>query len=130
MIDIPVTIRFIDNADNCIQGCFHTAELRTRTKGKTQYDREWGFMTVNLAYHDIDSMNDNYELLLHEFTHQTVKSNDHLCHEFYETVTILGGKLTILMGEQTQRRQRTRAIRQSELPTGQYAVAVGAAKRK
>jgi hypothetical protein len=38
----------------------------------------------------------NYELMLHELAHNVVHSNDHLCAAFYETVTTLGAKLTIL----------------------------------
>ena len=53
-------------------------------------------MTVNLAYHDVASPTDNYELLIHELAHNTLHSNDHLHKIFYETVTELGAKLAIL----------------------------------
>ncbi len=54
-------------------------------------------MTVNLAYHDPEDTEKNYYLMLHEFAHNTLHSNDHLHKIFYETVTTLGAKLAILV---------------------------------
>ena len=53
----------------------------------------------NLAHHKVSDWQQNIELMLHELSHVVVKSNDHLCREFYETVTQLGAKLTILISE-------------------------------
>jgi hypothetical protein len=36
-------------------------------------------------------------LLLHELAHDKVESNDHLHHEFYDTVNDLGAKLAVLI---------------------------------
>jgi hypothetical protein len=54
-------------------------------------------MTVNLAYHDPEDTEKNYYLMLHEFAHNTLHSNDHLHKIFYETVTTLGAKLAVLI---------------------------------
>lgn len=35
----------------------------------------------------------------HELAHTVVQSNDHLSHEFYETVGKLGAKLILLLAE-------------------------------
>jgi hypothetical protein len=35
-------------------------------------------------------------LLIHELAHHKVQSNDHLCREFYETVTAIGAKIAQL----------------------------------
>jgi hypothetical protein len=56
--------------------------------------------TVNLAKHSVDDWQENIELMLHELAHDVVKSNDHLVHEFYETVGRLGAKLALLAVEQ------------------------------
>jgi len=53
-------------------------------------------MDVNLAFHDASDWHNNYELLIHEFAHHAVQSNDHLVDVFYDTVTDLGAKLARL----------------------------------
>ena len=55
-----------------------------------------GTMTVNLAKHTLHDPLGNYGLMLHELAHDVVRSNDHLCHQFYESVTELGAKLALL----------------------------------
>jgi hypothetical protein len=81
LINRAVTVQYIDDDDEGIQGCFKWKE---------------GEMTVNLACHDVASPTDNYELLIHELAHNTLHNNDHLHKIFYETVTELGAKLAIL----------------------------------
>jgi hypothetical protein len=61
-----------------------------------------GTMTVNLAKHTLNDPLENYALMLHELAHHVVRSNDHLCHEFYESVTELGAKLALLALEEPQ----------------------------
>ena len=39
-------------------------------------------MTVNLARHRLGDREADLELILHEFAHHDVRSNDHLCKEF------------------------------------------------
>jgi N-formylglutamate amidohydrolase len=56
-------------------------------------------ITVNLAMHSVDDWQENIELMLHELAHSVVKSNDHLVHEFYETMGRLGAKLSLLAVE-------------------------------
>jgi hypothetical protein len=56
--------------------------------------------TVNLAKHSVDDWQENIELMLHELAHSVVRSNDHLVHQFYETVGRLGAKLALLAVEQ------------------------------
>jgi len=55
---------------------------------------------VNLAKHSVDDWQENIELMFHELAHSVVRSNDHLVHQFYETVGRLGAKLTLLAVEQ------------------------------
>jgi hypothetical protein len=59
-----------------------------------------GIMTINLAYHDPESQQHNYELFLHEMAHAFVHNNNHLADRFYHTVTELGAKLAILALEE------------------------------
>jgi len=94
LINLPVSVQFIDNENAHIQGCFHKGFKRSGTA--RGFKREFGKMTVNLTYHHVESSSDNYELLLHELAHNTLCSNDHLDKVFYDTVTELGAKLAIL----------------------------------
>src|ERR1700761_2476011 len=55
------------------------------------------WFNVNLSQHDVSDWQSNLELMLHELAHTVVKSNDHLSHEFYETVGRLGAKLALLV---------------------------------
>jgi len=55
--------------------------------------------SVNLARHSVKNWQSNIELMLHELTHTVVKSNDHLIHDFYDTVGRLGAKLSLLAVE-------------------------------
>jgi hypothetical protein len=55
------------------------------------------YFVVNLAHHDVHNWQSNIELILHELAHTVVRSNDHLSHQFYETVGTLGAKLAILV---------------------------------
>jgi hypothetical protein len=57
---------------------------------------------VNLAHHDVTNWERNIELMLHELAHTVVESNDHLSHEFYETVGTLGAKLVLLAVEDAE----------------------------
>lgn len=57
------------------------------------------YYMVNLAHHDVTNWQANIELMLHELAHTVVKSNDHLSHEFYDTVGRLGAKLALLTAQ-------------------------------
>jgi len=57
---------------------------------------------VNLAKHSVGNRQQNIELMLHELAHSVVRSNDHLVHEFYETVGRLGAKLALLAVEKPE----------------------------
>ena len=92
LIDRPVVVKFINDEDCNIQGCFHKVDRKFGRK----VNRKFGVMTVNLAYHDCSSPEKNYFLMLHEFAHNTLYSNDHLAQVFYDTVTELGAKLAII----------------------------------
>jgi hypothetical protein len=61
-----------------------------------------GAMTVNLAKHALNDPLGNYGLMLHELAHNVVRSNDHLCCQFYESVTELGAKLALLALEEPE----------------------------
>jgi hypothetical protein len=81
LINRAVTVMFINDEHNGIEGCFYWKE---------------GRMIVNMAYQDVNSQRMNYELLIHELAHNTLHSNDHLHQVFYDTVTELGARLAIL----------------------------------
>ena len=76
-----ITPRFIHDV-RMVHGCFDPID---------------GVMTVNMACHDCTDAESNYRLLLHEFAHHYVRSNDHLCREFYEAVTTLGARLAVYL---------------------------------
>jgi hypothetical protein len=80
LINHQVTVTYINEDDNKYEGC-------------TRWKKGEFLFEVNLAFHDPEDWHDNYELLLHEFAHHKVQSNDHLVHVFYDTVTELGAKL-------------------------------------
>jgi hypothetical protein len=98
LIAKPVIVHFINDEDNHIEGCFSRGFHGN--KSKKGFVREWGIMAVNLAYHDPSSAFENYSLLLHELAHDKVRSNDHLHHEFYDTVNDLGAKLAVLIQDE------------------------------
>lgn len=53
-------------------------------------------MHINLANHDASDPAENYELMIHEFAHNTVNSNAHLKDVFYKTEEEIAGKLLVL----------------------------------
>lgn len=95
LIGKPVAVQFIDNEDVHIEGCFYKGYRGDRSK--KGYIRDFGVITVNLAYHDPENDEQKFSLLLHELAHDTVCSNDHLHHDFHDTVEFLGGKLAVLI---------------------------------
>jgi hypothetical protein len=80
MIGHTVIVRFIDDDDVEFEGC-------------TRWKEHEFLMEVNMAFHDPNDWDQNYELLIHEFAHHAVQSNDHLVDLFYDTVTEMGAKL-------------------------------------
>jgi hypothetical protein len=80
LINHAVTVKVVNDPELLREGC-------------TRWRKDSFEFEINLAWHDIHSWTKNYELLLHELAHHTVQSNDHLCHEFYDAVTIIGAKL-------------------------------------
>jgi hypothetical protein len=95
-----VTVRYIDDEDVHFEGCFNKGFRGI--KSKKGFTREWGLMTVNLAYVNPESNFERYSLLLHELAHDKVYSNDHLHHDFYDTVNELGAKLAVLIQDEPQ----------------------------
>jgi hypothetical protein len=55
-----------------------------------------------LAFHDVHDWTENYEVIIHELAHHEVQSNDHLCREFYDTVTFIGARLAQVALEQPE----------------------------
>lgn len=100
LIGKPVRVQYINNEDNHIEGCFHKGYRGNRSK--KGFKREFGVMTVNLAYCDPVNLFEGYSLLLHELAHDKVESNDHLHHEFYDSVNELGAKLAMLVHEEPE----------------------------
>ncbi len=62
----------------------------------TRWRKDSFELELNLAYHDVHDWTSNYEVIIHELAHHKVQSNDHLCREFYDTVTNVGAKLAQL----------------------------------
>jgi hypothetical protein len=100
LINKPVVIRYINDDNVHLEGCFNKGFRGSRSKkGAT---REWGVMTVNLAYVNPASNFDRYSLLLHELAHDKVECNDHLHHKFYDTVNDLGAQLAVLIQDEPE----------------------------
>jgi hypothetical protein len=89
LINHTVTVKVVNDPELLQEGC-------------TRWRKDSFEFEINLAWHDIRSWTNNYELLLHELAHHKVQSNDHLCHEFYDTVTNLGAKLAQLALERSE----------------------------
>jgi hypothetical protein len=89
LIGHPVTVKIVNDSSFKAEACF-----RWR---KDSYELE-----LNLAYHDVHDWESNFEIIIHELAHHKVQSNDHLCHEFYDTVTIIGAQLAQLALEQPE----------------------------
>jgi hypothetical protein len=100
LIDRRVAVVYINDEDVHIEGCFD--RLFRGNKSKKGFTRDWGVMTVNLAYVNPESNFERYSLLLHELAHDKVECNDHLHHEFYDTVNDLGAKLAALIQDEPQ----------------------------
>jgi hypothetical protein len=100
LIDRGVVVRYINDEGVHIEGCFSRGFRGD--KSKKGFTRDWGVMTVNLAYIDPASDFDRYSLLLHELAHDKVECNDHLHHEFYDTVNDLGAKLAVLIQDEPE----------------------------
>jgi hypothetical protein len=100
LIDRPVAVGYINDEDVHIEGCFDRGFRGN--KSKKGFTRDWGVMTVNLAYVNPESNFERYSLLLHELAHDKVECNDHLHHEFYDTVNDLGAKLAVLIQDEPQ----------------------------
>jgi hypothetical protein len=62
----------------------------------TRWRKDSFELELNLAFHDVHDWTNNYETIIHELAHHKVQSNDHLCREFYDTVTNVGAKLAQL----------------------------------
>lgn len=105
LIGKPVVVRYIDDEDCHIEGCFVTGSLGKAYRGnksKKGFTREYGVMTVNLAYVNSASPFEGYSLLLHELAHDIVRCNDHLDHRFYDKVNELGARLAVLIQEEPE----------------------------
>jgi hypothetical protein len=70
------------------------------TEACTRWRKDSFELELNLAFHDVHDWTSNYEVIIHELAHHKVQSNDHLCREFYDTVTNIGAKLAQLVLEQ------------------------------
>jgi hypothetical protein len=87
LINRAVTVKVIDDDDAEIRGCFQHIS---------------GVMHVNLAYQDVSDLASSYDLMIHEFAHNTLNSNEHLKDVFYRTVQEIAGKLAVLALEEPE----------------------------
>lgn len=83
LINHAVTVKVVDDSNFKVMGC-------------TRWKKDSFIFEINLAHQDVHDWTSNYDLLIHELAHHKVQSNDHLCREFYDSVTNIGAKLAIL----------------------------------
>jgi hypothetical protein len=83
LLNHPVKVQVSDDKDNHMYGC-------------TEWEKKKYIFTINLAYQDTSDWEKNYELLIHELAHHAVRSTDHLCRAFWESVTNIGARLAQL----------------------------------
>lgn len=84
MLDHKVEVKFINDPDIPILGC-------TQWMKPTEY-----IFTVNVAHHDVEDWQANYDLVIHELSHHAVQRNDHLFEGFWRTASEMGAKLAEL----------------------------------
>ena len=84
MLDRKVEVKFIDDPDIPILGC-------TRWMNASEY-----IFTVNVAHHDVEDWQANFDLVIHELSHHAVQRNDHLFEGFWRTASEMGAKLAEL----------------------------------
>jgi hypothetical protein len=87
LIDHTVTVEYIKDS-------------RVEFRGCTRWKKGSFILEINLEYHDVTDWLGNVYLMLHEFAHHKVQSNDHLWKVFYYTVNVLGAKLVKLAVQQ------------------------------
>ena len=87
LINREIVVKVIDDDESEIQGCFEHVS---------------GVMHINLAYQDVSDMALNFELIVHEFAHNTLNSNEHLKDVFYKTEEKIAGKLAVLALEEPE----------------------------
>ena len=75
---------------------------RAEFRGCTRWKKGSFILEINLEYHDVNDWQGNLYLMLHEFAHHKVQSNDHLWKVFYYTVNVLGAKLVKLSIQQPE----------------------------
>lgn len=74
-------VRFIDDDTLDIYGC-------------TKWMKADKFIfTVNVANHDVEDWQRNFDLFIHELSHHAVQRNDHLFEDFWRTASEMGAKL-------------------------------------
>jgi hypothetical protein len=89
LIDRTVTVEYIEDDDLNFQGC-------------TRWTRGSFVMEINLAFHHVNDWQNNIYLMIHEFAHHAVQSNDHLHHKFYRTVNNIAARLVKLAQAQPE----------------------------
>jgi hypothetical protein len=88
LVGYAVSLRFIRDG-HIVAGCYnHVSKI----------------VTVNLAHVAVSGHPNQafLDLLIHELAHDTVQSNDHLSHAFYDTCTRLGAQMTKLALEKPE----------------------------
>jgi hypothetical protein len=60
--------------------------------GCTRWSPKDYIFTVNVAHHDVEDWERNYDLFIHELAHFHVRRNDHLFEGFYHATTKIGAK--------------------------------------
>jgi hypothetical protein len=77
-------VEFINDPDIPMDGC-------TQWMKSNEY-----IFTVNVAHHDVEDWQANYDLVIHELSHHAVQRNDHLFERFWRTASEMGAKLAEL----------------------------------
>jgi hypothetical protein len=66
---------------------------KAKLLGCTEWSPKDYIFTVNVAKHDVEDWERNYDLFIHELAHHAVQRNDHLFEGFWRAVSDIGAKL-------------------------------------
>jgi hypothetical protein len=66
---------------------------KAKLLGCTQWSPKDYIFTVNVAKHDVEDWERNYDLFIHELAHHAVQRNDHLFEGFWRAVSDIGAKV-------------------------------------
>jgi hypothetical protein len=66
---------------------------KSKIYGCTKWNPKDFIFTVNVAGHNVENWQDNYDLFIHEIGHFYARGNDHLNEDFYHACTLIGARM-------------------------------------